>query len=231
MYSYRMYGEARLLNSVNYYRLIEKEKDMGIEELLIGDGCEDSIYMKVIKENLDNRTIILNGDVTNGILEEISFIILKWNSEDKDLPVEKRKPITLAINSGGGDAVIGLNLIDVIQQSMTPVHTVVFGQASSMASYLLMAGDKRYAFKNSVILLHDGSSGMYTSSNKARDIQNFYDRLDSKIKEFVIDNTKMSEEYLEEIKDREMYLFAEEAKEFGIIDGVIGEDINLEDIF
>lgn len=231
MYSYRMYGEARLLNSVNYYRLIEKEKDMGIEELLIGDGCEDSIYMKVIKENLDNRTIILNGEVTNGILEEISFIILKWNSEDKDLPVEKRKPITLAINSGGGDAVIGLNLIDVIQQSMTPVRTVVFGQASSMASYLLMAGDRRYAFKNSVILLHDGSSGMYTSSNKARDIQKFYDRLDSKIKEFVIDNTKMSEEYLEEIKDREMYLFAEEAKEFGIIDGIIGEDINLEDIF
>ena len=82
MYNYRMYGEARLLNSVNYYRLIEKEKDMGIEELLIGDGCEDSIYMKVIKENLDNRTIIFNSEVNNGVLEEISFIILKWNAEE-----------------------------------------------------------------------------------------------------------------------------------------------------
>ena len=99
-----------------------------------------------------------------------------------------------------------------------------------MASYILAAGSKRYCFPDTVVLLHDGQSGYYASSNKGKDIQKFYDALDERQKKFMIENTAMTEEFLEDIKDREYYMFSEEAKELGIVDEIIGVDCSIDEI-
>lgn len=99
-----------------------------------------------------------------------------------------------------------------------------------MASYILAAGHKRYCFPNTIILYHDGVTGYVSSGNKGKDIQRFYDRLDERMTQFMVDNTGMTKDFLESIKDREYYMFSEEAKELGIIDSIIGTDCELDEI-
>ena len=103
-------------------------------------------------------------------------------------------------------------------------------KCASMACYILAAGHKRYCYPNTVVLYHDGQTGYVSSSNKGKDIQKFYDNLEDRLSKYMIDHTNMSSEFLEDIKDREYYMFPEEAKERGIVDGIIGQDINLDDI-
>ena len=71
-----------------------------------------------------------------------------------------------------------------------------------MASYILASGHIRYCFNNTVVLYHDGQTGYVSSGNKGKDIQKFYDELDNRMTRFMVENTNMSAEFLEEIKDR-----------------------------
>lgn len=120
--------------------------------------------------------------------------------------------------------------MSAIKCSRTPVITVGFAKCASMASYILAAGHERYCFPTTIVLYHDGQTGYVSSGNKGKDIQRFYDELDERMKKFMVENTGMTEEFLEEIKDREYYMFAEEAKERNIVDSIIGVDCMLDEI-
>lgn len=157
-------------------------------------------------------------------------MIIKYNMEDKDLPADKRKKIYLYINSDGGDVILGSQILSTITSSKTPVVTIGFAKCASMASYILAAGAERYCFPNTVVLCHDGTTGYVSSGNKGKDIQRFYDSLDSRLRTFMVTHTDMTEEFLEEIKDREYYMFAEEAKERKVVDKIIGVDCTLDEI-
>lgn len=201
-----------------------------IEELLFDITEDDDIITEIIKNNLNNRRIILNQDVDDALLEKVCMMILKWNTEDKDKPIDKRKKIYIYCNSNGGDAIMGAQILSIIKTSKTPVVTVGFAKCSSMASYILAAGHVRYCFPYTVVLYHDGQSGYISSGNKGKDIQKFYDTVDEKLSTFMVQNTKMTKEFLEEIKDREYYMFAEEVKERGIVDKIIGVDCDIDEI-
>lgn len=191
---------------------------------------DDDVFNSVIKDNLNHRRVILNESISDDVIESIVMLIMKWNLEDKDLPVEKRKKIIIFINSDGGEVIPGSQILSSISTSKTPVVTIGLGKCASMASYILAAGHTRYCFDNTVVLYHDGQTGYVSSSNKGKDIQKFYDKLEERMTKFMTEHTNMSAEFLEEIKDREYYMFADEAKERGIVDGIIGVDIALEDI-
>lgn len=189
---------------------------------------KDDIYDRVIKENINDRKIVINCDINDDLLENVILYILLWNKQDQNLPIEKRKKIFLYINSDGGDLILGNAILDAILNSKTPVVTVGFAKCASMASYILAAGHERICFPSTVVLIHDGQTGYMSSGNKGKDIQKFYDSLDKRVMEFMTRYTTMTEEFLESIKDRETYLFAAEAKEKGIIDKVIGVDCDLD---
>lgn len=191
---------------------------------------EDSIYNELIKTNLADRRIVFNKEVDSSLIEDVVLYILKWNQEDKGKAPEARKPIYIYLNTNGGDVISGNLLINVIKSSNSPVYGVVMACAASMGAYLAMSFHKTYAFPDSVLLLHDGSTGAQSSSRKMKDITNFYDKLDNRVKKFVLDNTNITEEFYEEIADREYYMFADEAKELGIVDYIIGEDVDLDEI-
>ncbi|WP_270425501.1 ATP-dependent Clp protease proteolytic subunit [Blautia intestinalis] len=191
---------------------------------------DDCIYDTIVKEHLNQRKIILNEDVDDNAIENICLMIMQWNKEDKNLPTGCRKPIYIYINSDGGDVITGYQILSSILTSVTPVITIGFAKCASMASYILAAGHKRYCFPNTIVLYHDGQTGYVSSSNKGKDIQKFYDNLEKRMTDFMIAHSNMSAEFLEEIKDREYYMFAEEAKERGIIDGIIGQDIELDSL-
>lgn len=177
------------------------------------------------------RIIVLDKDVTPDILQDIVIHILQWNKDDKYIPKDKREKIKLIIDSDGGSAISAINLIDVIVNSKTPVIGIAFSVAASAASSILIACQERYAFKHSIVLIHDGSVFVGNSGNKAKQTMAFLDRVDDINKELIITRTKITEEEFEANKEKEQYMFADEAKEKGIIDGIIGVDVDLDSIF
>lgn len=177
------------------------------------------------------RIIVLDKDVTPDILQDIVIHILQWNKDDKYIPKDKREKIKLIIDSDGGSAISAINLIDVIVNSKTPVIGIAFSVAASAASSILIACQERYAFKHSIVLIHDGSVFVGNSGNKAKQTMAFLDRVDDINKELIITRTKITEEEFEANKEKEQYMFADEAKEKGIIDGIIGIDVDLDSIF
>lgn len=183
-------------------------------------------------ENLlyNDRIIVMDKELNTELLRDIILHIIQWNKDDIDIPKEKRKPIKLIIDSEGGNVICTLNLIDIIKSSATPIYGVAFSLAASAAAYVLIACDKRFAFKHSTILLHDGTQGVYHTANKAKDTMRYYDRLDDIIKQLVVSNTNIEEKEYEDNKDREQYFFAEEAKEKGIIDYIISKDILMDEV-
>lgn len=173
-------------------------------------------------ENLKQRKIIFNSEVNTQVVEYIVMQILKFNEEDKDIPVEKRVPIKLYISSHGGSVIEGFNVIDVIKSSKTPVYTIALGLAASMSALILISGHKRFAYTNSTVLLHDGSLMLASTSKKAKQTMEYYDKLDNRIQKFILENTKISEELYKQKHDEEWYLFGSpDALELGIVDEII----------
>ncbi len=196
--------------------LIQMPSD--IENLQLPDN-------NLLQYYLDEKERILWLD--QGIDESVFSIIkkiLQWNREDKGIPKEKRKPIKIFIDSIGGCPFCGFSLIDAICLSETDVWTINVGKCYSAAFYIMIAGHKRIAFPNSTFLIHDGEVEISSTGNKSKDVQKFLDQLEMKTTEFSLSHTKISEIEFESKADREWYIYADEAKEKGIIDYIIGED-------
>lgn len=173
---------------------------------------------------LKKRKIYFNDEVDLGIISKIVYWIKYWNDQDDKagLTGEDRPEITVYVSSNGGDVISGFSVIDAIKSSKTKVKTVGIGVCASMGALLLMSGHERIAYPNTVILLHDGSLSVQSSTKKAKNTMNFFDRLDERIKKFVLENSKISKGLYEEKEDQEWYMFAnDEGIKLGIIDGLI----------
>lgn len=202
-----------------------------MEELFFEVNAEtDDVYQQIVKKYYNERKIVFNQEIDDCLVENMVLMILQWNKEDRDLPINKRKKIYIYLNSDGGDVVAGNLALSIIKLSKTPIVTIGLAKCASMASYILAAGHERYCFPNTIVLYHDGQTGYVSSGNKGKDIQKFYDELDQYNTDFMINNTNMTPEFIEKIKDREYYMFAKEAKELGIVEKIIGEDCDMDEI-
>ena len=194
----------------------------------IGGGTADK---KLIKSFLNNRIIIFNEDVEDCIIEDLMLYILKWNEEDKDIPVDNRKKIKIYFNSYGGDAHIAGAFCSLVEVSRTPIMAVALGTVASAAYHMYIACQERVAFENSIFLQHEGEMSMEDSSSKLRDRINFYDIMEKKFKNNVLENTKMDEKFYDDIYKVEFWIYSDRAKELGIVDKIIGQDCTIDYIF
>lgn len=190
-----------------------------------------SPYDAFVKEDLRNRILLINEQITDLIVDEQVMCILRWNAEDKDLPIDKRKPITLYLNSEGGSSFDGQVLIDVILASKTPIRTVGIGMVASMAYLIFIAGHERIAFPNTCILMHEGNTSVGGVTSKARDTMAFFDDMEERTKKFVLDKTSITEDKYEEVYKKEWWMYAQEAKTYNIVDKIIGEDCDIDILF
>ena len=110
-------------------------------------------------EDLNERVWNLVSEVDDSLLDFARHVI-RWNSEDRGIPVEERKPIRLYINSPGGDLNIFYTVKDIIEMSKTPIVAVNLGMAYSAAALLFLSCRERYMLKSSKILLHLGSASL-----------------------------------------------------------------------
>lgn len=173
---------------------------------------------------LEDRQIIMNCEVDDFLLERVAYQIIKWNKEDAGTDPSNRKEIEIILNSPGGDVYLGMAICAVIEKSETPIAITVIGNAASMGALILVAGAKhgrRRAYEFSNVLFHDGSTVLFGSSNKVKDHVKFQADKDQQIKDFIIRNSKITEEKYEEMKDREWWMVASEALKYGVIDEII----------
>jgi ATP-dependent Clp protease protease subunit len=180
---------------------------------------DELLYAK----ELENRELFLPEEVDDSIISEIVSHILRYNKEDENLPVEERKPIKIFINCYGGDVIACFSAIDTIKLSKTPIYTYNLGKAMSSGGLILMAGHKRFSYKNAVVLVHQGYAGAQGTTGQVFDTVEFQKRIESRVKDYIIENTKISKQvYTRKLKE-EWYLFGDEALAQGIVDELITE--------
>ena len=185
---------------------------MVVEQTSRGERAYD-IYSLLLKQ----RIIFLTGAVYDQVSSLICAQLLFLESENPS------KDISFYINSPGGVVSSGLAIYDTMQYIRSPVSTVCIGQAASMGSLLLAAGaaGKRYALPNSRIMVHQPSGGAQGQATdieiQAREILSLRKRLN----EIYNVHTGQPIEAIERKLERDSYMSAVEAKEFGIVDSVV----------
>ncbi|KAL1553534.1 ATP-dependent Clp protease proteolytic subunit 2, mitochondrial [Salvia divinorum] len=187
---------------------------MVIEHSSRGERAYD-IFSRLLKE----RIICINGPISDDTAHVVVAQLLFLESENP------AKPIHMYLNSPGGAVTAGLAIYDTMQYIRSPINTICLGQAASMASLLLAAGAKgeRRSLPNATIMIHQPSGGY---SGQAKDISihtkqiiRVWDSLNA----LYVKHTGQSLEVIQTNMDRDYFMTAEEAKEFGIIDEVINE--------
>jgi len=201
--------------------------EVSIEKSLIEGGMIDELFYL---QDLKQRKLFLNADIDQFSVADIVKHIMQINKEDKGLEPHQRMPILLYVTSNGGEVDSGFELIDVIMNSKTPVYTINLGYQYSMGFLIGLSGHKRFATRNAKFLMHDGSNFVYNSGAKAQDQMEFNRKIESRIKQYVLSRSKVSEEEYDSKLRVEWYLFADEAKEKGFVDYIIGEDCDINEI-
>ncbi len=179
-------------------------------------------YLVSYYEQAENRTLWLDSELTDDG-SEIVKKILRWNLEDadKEIPVEKRKPIRIMLLSPGGDTYVMLAIVDAIRMSKTPVYTCVVSLAASAACTILVAGHKRFAFPMSHGMWHSGSAGVSGSMEQVQSATKHLDVVEKQMQEFLLDRTQVDQKMLKKYKDKDWYLTASEMLDLGFIDRIV----------
>ena len=201
--------------------------EIDVEQVLMDNGeIESLFYLKDLKQ----RKLFLNFDIEQMSIADIVKHIMQFNKEDKGIEPKDRRPILLYVTSNGGEVDSGFELIDVIQNSKTPVYTINLGYQYSMGFLIGLAGHKRFATPNAKFLMHDGSNFIYNSGAKAQDQMEFQRKVEERVKSYILSRSQLtSAEYDSKLRV-EWYLFADEAKKKGFVDYIIGEDCDMDEV-
>ena len=185
---------------------------MVVEQSSRGERAYD-IYSRLLKE----RIIFLVGPLNDNVATLVTAQLLFLESENP------KKEISFYINSPGGLVTAGLGIYDTMQYIKSPVSTLCIGQASSMGSFLLAAGEKgkRFSLPNSRIMVHQPSAGY---QGQATDIEIHAEEilaLKERLNKIYSKHTKKNESEIKKALERDNFMTPTEAKEFGLIDEVV----------
>lgn len=193
---------------------------MVVEQTNRGERAYD-IYSRLLKE----RIVFVTGPIEDHVASLITAQLLFLEAENP------KKEISMYINSPGGVVTSGMAIYDTMQFIRPPVATLCIGQAASMGSLLLAAGEKgmRYALPNARIMLHQPSGGF---QGQASDIERHAEdiiKMKRRLNDIYVRHTGQEYETIERTLDRDYFLSAEDARKFGIIDEVISKRHPLEE--
>ena len=171
------------------------------------------IYSRLLKE----RVVFLTGEVNDEVASLICAQLLFLEAENPE------KEISFYINSPGGVVTAGLAILDTMNYIKCPVSTVCMGQACSMGSLLLACGEKgrRFALPNARVMIHQPSGGF---QGQATDMEIHVKEIlaiKKRLNQIYVEQTGQSLKTIEAAMERDNFMTAEEAKEFGLIDAVI----------
>ena len=183
-----------------------------IEQTSRGERSND-IYSRLLKE----RIIFLGEEVTDASASVIIAQLLFLEGEDPE------KDIHLYINSPGGSVSAGLAIYDTMQYIKCDVSTICIGMAASMGSFLLSGGKKgkRYALPNAEIMIHQPLGGAQGQATEIQIAAEHILKTRQKLNTILAENTGQSLEKIQADTERDNFMSAQEAKEYGLVDEVI----------
>jgi len=187
---------------------------MVVEQTNRGERAYD-IYSRLLKE----RIIFVTGVIEDHVASLITAQLLFLEAENP------KKEISMYINSPGGVVTSGMAIYDTMQFVRPPVATLCIGQAASMGSLLLCAGEKgmRYSLPNARIMLHQPSGGF---QGQASDIERHAEdiiKMKRRLNDIYVHHTGQDYETIEKTLDRDYFMSAEDARKFGLVDEVISK--------
>ena len=185
---------------------------MVVEQTNRGERAYD-IFSRLLKE----RIVFITGPVEDGMASLIVAQLLFLEAENP------KKEISMYINSPGGVVTSGMAIYDTMQFVRPAIATLCIGQAASMGSLLLAAGEKgmRHALTNAQIMLHQPSGGF---QGQASDIERHAEdivKMKRRLEEIYVRHTGKDKQTIERTLDRDYFMTAEEAKKFGLVDSVL----------
>jgi ATP-dependent Clp protease, protease subunit len=183
-----------------------------VEQTGRGERSYD-IYSRLLKDRIVFLGTGVNDEVANSIIAQLLFLQME----------DPKKDIHLYINSPGGSVTAGLAIYDTMQFMTCDVNTYCIGMAASMGAVLLAAGTrgKRFALPNSDIMIHQVSGGAQgTASDVERTVEFMY-KLKKRLTRILAEHTSKSEEQVKADSDRDYYMSAQEAKDYGLVDEVV----------
>ena len=185
---------------------------MVVEQSNKGERAYD-IYSRLLKE----RIIFLTGQINDNVASLITAQLLFLEAE------EQKKEIYLYINSPGGLVTAGLGIYDTMQYVKPDISTLCIGQAASMGSFLLAAGTKgkRFSLPNSRIMVHQPSAGFQGQATDIEIHANEVLSLKKRLNEIYSKHTGKSVDDIKSALERDNFMTADAAKEFGLIDEVV----------
>ena len=187
-----------------------------IEQTNHGERSYD-IYSRLLKD----RIIFLGEEVTDVSANIVVAQLLFLAADDPD------KAINLYINSPGGSVTAGMAIYDTMQYIKPDVSTICIGMAASMGAFLLSGGQKgkRFALPNSEIMIHQPSGGARGQATEIKIVAENILKTKKKLNEILAQNTGKPYEQIERDTERDNYMSAQEALEYGIIDAVITKPV------
>ena len=185
---------------------------MVVEQSNKGERAYD-IYSRLLKE----RIIFLTGQINDNVASLVTAQLLFLEAEDP------KKEIYLYINSPGGLVTAGLGIYDTIQYVKPDISTLCIGQAASMGSFLLAAGTKgkRFSLPNSRVMVHQPSAGFQGQVTDIEIHANEVSSLKKRLNEIYSKHTGKSVDEVKAALERDNFMTAEVAKDFGLIDEVV----------
>ncbi|UOR40178.1 ATP-dependent Clp endopeptidase proteolytic subunit ClpP [Helicobacter pylori] len=175
------------------------------------------IYSRLLKD----RIILLSGEINDSVASSIVAQLLFLEAEDPE------KDIGLYINSPGGVITSGLSIYDTMNFIRPDVSTICIGQAASMGAFLLSCGakGKRFSLPHSRIMIHQPLGGAQGQASDIEIISNEILRLKGLMNSILAQNSGQSLEQIAKDTDRDFYMSAKEAKEYGLIDKVLEKNV------
>ncbi|AAD06311.1 ATP-dependent Clp endopeptidase proteolytic subunit ClpP [Helicobacter pylori] len=187
-----------------------------IENTERGERSYD-IYSRLLKD----RIVLLSGEINDSVASSIVAQLLFLEAEDPE------KDIGLYINSPGGVITSGLSIYDTMNFIRPDVSTICIGQAASMGAFLLSCGakGKRFSLPHSRIMIHQPLGGAQGQASDIEIISNEILRLKGLMNSILAQNSGQSLEQIAKDTDRDFYMSAKEAKEYGLIDKVLQKNV------
>ncbi|WP_028594160.1 ATP-dependent Clp endopeptidase proteolytic subunit ClpP [Paenibacillus assamensis] len=185
---------------------------MVIEQTNRGERSYD-IYSRLLKDRIIFLGSAIDDDVANSIIAQLLF--LEADDPEKD--------IHLYINSPGGSVTAGLGILDTMQHIKPDVSTICVGLAASMGSLLLTAGapGKRFALPNAEVMIHQPLGGVRGQATDIKIHADWIIKTKQKLNQIYVDRTGQPYDKIDRDTDRDYFMSADEAKEYGLVDAVI----------
>lgn len=182
----------------------------------------DPIMYQYFNNLLNRRTIVLNSEIDENILETVVLPLKEFESDNITAPIK------LILNTPGGSVADGLMLCNIIDNFKKPLEIIVPSYSCSMGTIILCSGNhnpnvSKKAYPFSFALFHSGQTYVGGETTSVDDVIDFNRSVDNKIREYVVNNTKITEELYAAHHRKQWYISAEEMLEYGLIDEIIGK--------